>query len=431
MRKDGTRVPILLGAATLGDPGSEEWVCFVVDLTDRDRAVVELRAARAQAEAANRAKDEFLAVLSHEMRAPLHAIFGWLSILKIGLAQGWDVTRAIETVERNAGLQAQLVNDLLDVSRIVSGKLVLTEQPVELTAVVRTVVENAGPAAATKGIALACEMATLPICVVVGDEARLFQVLSNLLNNAIKFTPSGGNIRVTLASDAGEATIQVRDTGSGIAPAFLAHIFERFRQADATNTRAHGGLGIGLYLVKTLMELHKGTVSVSSEGPGKGATFTVRLPLQSVAQPPQSTRVALDEGNSTLLAGTTVVLVDDELDCREAIGLLLRARGADVHICGSADEARTVLERVRPDVIVSDIGMPGEDGYAFIRSVRARGEVQIPAVALTGFASQQDVEEATRAGFDAHLGKPVRTDVLVAKLRELVDRVDSSPSPVA
>jgi PAS domain S-box-containing protein len=422
VRKDGTLVPILLGAATLGDPHAEEWVCFIVDLTDRNRSVAELRAARAQAEAANRAKDEFLSVLSHELRTPLHAVFGWLSILKIGLARGNDVSRAIETLERNAALQAQLVNDLLDVSRIVAGNLVLAEEPVELTAVVHAVVESARPAAAAKGVALACEIEPSS-CVVRGEQVRLSQALGNLLNNAVKFTPSGGEISVTLASDTDEATIRIRDTGIGIAPEFLAHVFDRFRQADATNTRAHGGLGIGLYLVKTLVELHRGGVDVSSEGGGKGTTFTVRLPLQAVAEAPRAAATPPREQRSRQLAGVTVVLVDDEHDCRETIGVLLRSRGAAVHTCESAEDARRALDRVRPDVIVSDIGMPGENGYAFIRSVRARDEDRIPAIALTGFASRQDAEEAMRAGFDEHLAKPVHIEVLVAKLRDMVGLV--------
>lgn len=428
IRKDGEPIWLQIDINFLKDAqgGVLRSIAVVRDVTanraaaaERDRGVAELRAARAQAEAANQAKDEFLSVLSHELRAPLHAIFGWLSILKIGLAQGRDVSRAIATVERNLGLQAQLVNDLLDISRIVSGKLVLVEQPVELTAIVRAAVENASPAAAAKGVALTCD--TPPsACVVVGEQARLTQVLGNLLSNGIKFTPEGGEIHVTLASAGGEVTIQIRDTGIGVAPEFSAHVFDRFRQADATNTRAHGGLGIGLYLVKTLVELHKGQVALHSEGPGKGTTVAVRLPLQAPAEAPRSAAVELRAQKAGQLAGINVLLVDDEADARDALGVLLRARGADVHPCESAAAARSALDRVRPDVIVSDIGMPGENGYAFIRSVRARADGQIPAVALTGFASRQDVEEAMRAGFDEHLAKPVRIDVLVATLRDMV-----------
>jgi hypothetical protein len=430
IRKDGTQIWLQIDISFLEDAegGVRRTIAVVRDVTanraaeaERDRGVAELRAARAQAEAANHAKDEFLSVLSHELRAPLHAIFGWLSILKIGLAQGRDVSRAIATVERNVGLQAQLVNDLLDVSRIVSGKLTLAEQAVELTTLVRAAVENASPAAEAKGVALACE--TAPSSgVVLGEQARLTQVLGNLLNNAIKFTPRGGEVHVTLTSVGGEVTIQIRDTGIGVTPGFLPHVFDRFRQADATSTRAHGGLGIGLYLVKTLVELHKGQIALHSDGTGKGTTVTVHLPVQSLAGAPRSAAVELRAQKTRLLAGIIVLLVDDEADCRDALGVLLRARGAEVHPCESAADATSALDRVRPDVIVSDIGMPGGNGYAFIRSVRARADGQIPAVALTGFASRQDVEEAMRAGFDEHLAKPVRIDVLVARLRDMVGR---------
>lgn len=442
IRKDGTRIWLQVDISFLGDAkgGVLRTISVARDVTadraaaaERERMLAELRAARAQAEAANTAKDEFLSVLSHELRAPLHAIFGWLSILKIGLAEGRDVSRAIATAERNVGLQAQLVNDLLDVSRIVSGKLILAEQPVDLTTIVRAAVENASPAAAAKGVELTCETAS-SVGVVLGEQARLTQVLGNLLNNAIKFTPKGGEVHVTLTSAGGEATIQVGDTGSGVSPEFLAHIFDRFRLADATNTRAHGGLGIGLYLVKTLVELHKGQIAVNSEGAGKGTTVTVRLPLQALAEALRSAPVALHAQKARQLAGAVVLLVDDEADCRDALGVLLRARGAEVHACESAADARSALDRVRPDVIVSDIGMPDENGYAFIRSVRARADGTIPALALTGFASRQDVEEAMDAGFDEHLAKPVRIDVLVARLRDMVGLgrgVSATPGPGA
>ncbi len=421
VRKDGTRVPILVGSASLGRSGADEWVCFVLDLTERDRALAAQRAALAEAEAANRAKDEFLAVLSHEMRSPLHALLGWLTILRQGLAQGKEVSRALETVQRNAELQAQLVNDLLDASRIVSDKLMIAREPVDLGSVVRTAVDNARPAAEARGVTITATVAELG-SFVVGEEQRLVQVLGNLLANAVKFTPSGGRVTVTLANTAGEATLQVKDTGAGIAPEFLAHVFDRFRQADATTTRTHGGLGLGLYLVKTLVELHGGGIGVSSEGRGKGATFTVRLPLQA-AVPALSLAPAppIEEAHDEL-AGVSVVLVEDDPDSREALRLVLEHSGAEVHACASAAEARRVLERVRADVLVSDVGMPDETGYAFLRSVRARGGPHLPAVALTGFASRQDAEEAARAGFDEHLAKPVPAGTLVAKLRELARR---------
>jgi signal transduction histidine kinase len=365
--------------------------------------------ARAEAEGANRAKDEFLAVLSHELRSPLHAMVGWLSILKKGMAAGRNVDRAVQTIERNVRLQGQLVNDLLDVSRIVSRKLAIEEEPVDLTMNVHNVVETARPAAEAKGVALECSATELP-GPVLGDEQRLLQMVLNLVNNAVKFTPSGGQVAVTLTCAAGEASLVVADTGEGIAPDFLPHVFDQFRQADATITRRHGGLGIGLAIAKTLAELHGGRIEARSEGLGAGATFTVHIPLRAAVRAlPEAMGVAA--GAQSALQGRTVLVLEDDPDGRDALCLALEQTGAQVHGCASADEARRLLQALSPDVIVSD---------EFVRWVRARAGDYVPAVAITGLASAQDREEAARAGFDAHLAKPVNLDQLIAKLQDLM-----------
>ena len=399
---------------------------------ERERALGALRAARIEAERANLAKDEFLAVLSHELRSPLHAQLGWLSILKKSLAGGRSVDRALETIERNVHLQARLVNDLLDVSRIVFDKLVIEHEPVDLAMVVRSTVEDARPAAEAKGIALGCSLAPLANAV-VGDEKRLRQMVGNLLANAVKFTPSGGQVTVTLgtrerddASLAAHRTVailSVGDTGAGISPDLLPHVFDRFRLADTKSTRSHGGLGLGLTIVKTLTQLHGGRIEATSEGVGRGAKFTLRLPLgPALAEPSASSSDAHPQPGE--LAGVTALLVEDDPDGREALRLALELAGARVQACGSPAEARLVMAAASPDVLISDIGMPGEDGHAFLRWVRAQGSY-VPAVAITGFASKQDREEAIVAGFDEHIPKPVDTDALVLKLRDMVRRSGS------
>lgn len=418
IRKDGTRVPILLGAALL-QRSPFEWVSFVVDLTERHATLGELRAAQEQAESANRAKDEFLAVLSHELRSPLHAMSGWLSILKKSLATGRSVDRAVEIIERNVRLQSQIVNDLIDVSRIVTGKLTIAEEAVDLALIIQTAVETARLSAEPKGVDLVSSIATLP-GPVLGDEQRLLQMTLNVVRNAVKFTPSGGRVTVTLVSAGGEAVLTVADTGIGIARDFLPDVFDQFRLADATTTRKHGGLGIGLAIAKTLAELHGGRIEAASEGPDRGATFTLRIPLRPAASALPDELAVLDEPSG--LDGLMVLLLEDDPDGREALCLALQHTGAHVQGYGSAEEARRAMEIIVPDVIISDVGMPGESGYAFMRWVRARSGNYVPAIALTGFASAQDRDEAARAGFDAHLAKPVSADDLIAKLQDLLRR---------
>ena len=388
---------------------------------ERERALETLRAARIEAERANLAKDEFLAVLSHELRTPLHAVLGWLSILKKGLAAGRNVDRAMETLERNVQLQARLVNDLLDVSRIVFDKLGIEHEPVDLAMVVRGAVEDARPVAEAKGVALLLSMAP-PSNAVIGDEKRLRQMVGNLLNNAVKFTPSGGRVTVTLeAHEDDEAVVSIADTGDGISPELLPHVFDRFHLADATRTRQHGGLGLGLTIVKNLTRLHGGRVEATSEGTRKGARFSLHLPLGpalSDAPAPSSDVHPVSSSTPVLgdLAGVTALLVEDDPDGREALRLALEQAGAQVHACASPADARSALERIVPDIVLSDIGMPGESGHAFLRWVRARGDTT-PAVAVSGFASREDREEALASGFDAHASKPIDTDALVLTLR--------------
>ncbi|MFT3765757.1 MAG: CHASE3 domain-containing protein [Minicystis sp.] len=430
--KDGREVPIDDSAAPIrGADGELLGVVLVFrDITERKRAELEsARLARAEieqaeAEAANRSKDEFLAVLSHELRSPLHAMLGWMSILKKGLSTGRSVDRAVETIERNIHLQTQIVNNLLDVSRIISGKLELEEEPLDLAVVVHATVESARPSAEAKGIALVTQVGPLSGGV-VGDAKRLGQVVGNLVTNAVKFTPRGGRVAVTLADDGGEARVEVVDTGIGITPEFLPHVFNRFRQADGTSTRRHGGLGLGLSIVKTLVELHEGRVEARSEGDGKGARFIVRLPLRAatVAPPPPAAEPA---DHSAELEGMTVVLVEDDADGREALRLALEQSGAAVHACASVPEARDVLTRVHPDILVSDVGMPGENGYDLVKLVRARAGSYLPSIAITGFVSAQDRAEALRSGFDEHVAKPVNADALIAKMRRVVRRSRTS-----
>jgi len=300
-------------------------------------------------------------------------------------------------------------------------------EPVYLAVVVHTTVDNARPAAEAMGVELSCSVSPPPGRV-LGDEKRLHQMVSNILANAVKFTPPGGRVSVALVTRGSEATIQIADTGDGIAPDFLPSVFDRFRQANASSTRTHGGLGLGLAIVKRLAELHGGRVDARSEGIGRGATFTVRVPLRlAPPEPPPPPAEAYDgEGE---LAGITLLLLEDDPDGREALRIALEQTGAQVHAGGSAAEGRQIMDEVSPDVIVSDIGMPGENGYEFLRTVRARSAAHIPAIAITGFASKQDREEAVRSGFDEHVAKPVNVDVLLGKLRDMVRRSGVGRAP--
>jgi signal transduction histidine kinase len=374
------------------------------------------------AQEANRAKDEFLATLSHELRTPLHAMLGWTGMLRRGTMDSAERNRAIEVIERNTRLQAQLIEDLLDVSRIVTGKLRLDVRPLDLPPVIEAALDSVRVAAAAKAIRI--ETALDPdVGPVSGDADRLQQVVWNLCSNAIKFTPREGRVSVRLDAAGDHARIQVSDTGTGISPAFLPHLFERFRQADSTATRAHGGLGIGLALVRHLVELHGGRVRAESAGEGQGATFTVELPLLATMATPAALRAERTPATDGLpaLDGVRVLVVDDELDARELVTAVLERCGAVVELAASAAEAEAALERSAPDVIVSDVGLPGEDGYALVRKLRALdGErAGIPAIALTAYAHPADRTRALLAGFQMHLAKPIEPEELAAVVANL------------
>ena len=374
------------------------------------------KAAREEAQAANRAKDEFLAMLSHELRTPLNAILGWARMLAAGTLDPAKSLKAIRTIERNAQAQAKLIEDLLDISRIATGKLQLEFAPVDLAVLVESVVESFRPNAGAKAITLASEWGDA--CRVMADAPRIQQVVSNLLSNAIKFTPSGGTVTVGLRVVGEAAVLSVRDTGIGLDPAFLPHAFERFRQADTGPTREHGGLGLGLAIVRHLVRLHGGDVTVASDGHNCGATFTVSLPvLEGASSPSLSPPAAMPS-----LARIHVVCVDDDADALGLMEAVLTGLGARVTCARSVAEALSALHREAPDLLISDIAMPEADGYALIRAVRASPIAAIrdlPAAAVTAYATAADRSRAVLAGFQSHLPKPVEPHELAALVATL------------
>jgi PAS domain S-box-containing protein len=410
------------------------------DLTDRKQAEEERlklareQVARAEAEAANRAKDEFLATVSHELRTPLNAIVGWGRMIRDSKLDDKGLTHALDIIERNAKLQAQLIDDLLDVSRIISGKLRLTVMPVELPPVIEAALDVIRPAAEAKNIRLQV-MLDSNAGLVSGDPDRLQQVIWNLLSNAVKFTGKGGRVQVTLEQVDSHVLITVSDTGKGIAPEFLPYVFDRFRQADSSITRLHGGLGLGLAIVRQLVDLHGGSVQAQSPGVGQGATLSLQLPVIIAhgsgrfalnAEEANASGAALQGGfgSSPSLEGLNVLVVDDEPDARDLMTAILEERKAKVTTVASAAEAYETIEWLRPDVIISDIGMPGEDGYSLIRNVRLREardrQGWRPAIALTAHARVEDRMRALSAGYQAHVAKPVEPAELVAVIASLV-----------
>jgi PAS domain S-box-containing protein len=381
--------------------------------------------ARQAAEAANRAKDEFLATLSHELRTPLSPILGWVRLLRSGDLDQAATARGLEVIERNVRAQTQLIEDLLDVSRIITGKLRLEVRPMDLVAVVEAGIEAVRPAADAKGIRIESRLDPMASAI-VGDPDRLQQVVWNLVSNAVKFTPKEGRVEVDLTRLDAHARLRVKDTGKGIPPAFLPHVFDRLRQADSTSTRAHGGLGIGLAIVRHLVELHGGTVAAESAGDGKGAVLTVELPVSAASgtQRLAPDSAAAQEG-AVRLDGVRVMVVDDEADTRDLLSFSLRNYGAEVTALGSASEALAAIQRAKPDVLVSDIGLPGDDGYALIRKVRALDEERggrVPAAALTAYAKDEDRHRAIAAGFQAHVPKPVELAELANVVASLAGR---------
>jgi PAS domain S-box-containing protein len=438
LRKDGSVVDVSLTVSPIVNVQGQAIGTSRIarDITERKRAEEEIRAAyerestaRAEAEEANRLRDEFLASLSHELRSPLNSILGWASMLMDKRLDEEGTAHALKVIYRNARAQNQLIGDLLDVSRIIMGKLRLDVIVVDLVPIINAAIDVVHPAADAKEIKLisALDPAAGPMS---GDADRLQQVVWNLLSNAVKFTPAGGQVLVRLERADADVKLTVSDTGVGIEPEFLPFVFDRFRQSGSDTTRAHGGLGLGLAIVRHLVELHGGTVSAASRGRGQGATFTVTFPqaagrkgrgrLAVAGEIPQSHAPSPDR-----LRDLRVLVVEDDPDARDLLEMMLTSHGAEVRACPSADEALRILDEWRPDVLVSDIGMPEEDGYSLMREVRARGPERggfIPAIALTAFARSEDAKQAYMAGYQAHVVKPVEPVELVMVVASLVGR---------
>jgi signal transduction histidine kinase/CheY-like chemotaxis protein len=374
---------------------------------------------------ASRLKDEFLATLSHELRTPLNAILGWTRLLRTGALPAGERDRALEKVERNAHAQARLVEDLLEVSRIASGKLRLELRPVDLAAIIHAAVESIRPAAEARRLTLETTGLDRPLPS-VGDPDRLQQVIWNLLSNAVKFTPAGGHVWVTLSRHGGSDTLTVRDTGVGIDPAFVANAFDTFRQADASSTRQHGGLGLGLSIARRLVELHGGTIDAVSEGAGRGSTFTVQLPARTPAAAAGPAHGGVPRrhpaGSEPPLSSITTLVVDDEPDSLELLVSVLERAGARVLRAASADEALRLAVSGRPHVLISDIAMPGADGYTLMEQIRATLGAAAPQVtiALSAYAGAKDRERSAAAGFQRHLAKPLDPLTLVETVTEML-----------
>ena len=402
-------------------------VCTVADITIRKRAEEEdarllarERLARSEAEAANRSKDEFLAVLSHELRTPLTAILGWVRTLRLRQPDAEALAHGLEVIERNTRMQAQLIEDLLDVSRIVAGKIVLDRRPVPIATIVEAALEGVRTTADSYGVALNLHMEASGLRV-EGDPARLQQVVTNLLSNGIKFTPSGGRVDLHVERQADNAVITVRDTGRGIPAEFLPFIFDRFRQADGGITRAKGGLGLGLAIVRHLVALHAGTVTAESDGDHRGATFRVSLPALSEASTAAPT--VAPKSSTSRLDGCWILVVEDDTDTREVVAMVLAEAGAGVKTVSTVSGAESALSAAPWDVLVSDLGMPDGNGYELIRRIRRHPTLaRLPAVALSAHAMDNDARLSIDAGFDVHLPKPVEPEDLVRVVASLARR---------
>jgi PAS domain S-box-containing protein len=384
-----------------------------------------------EAQVSSRLKDEFLATISHELRTPLTAILGWAHILRTGQA-GDGATKALETIERNARTQAQLIDDLLDVSRIITGKLRLDVRPIDPNYFIESAIEAVRPAAEAKGVRVE-KIIDTGLFSVAGDPVRLQQVVWNLLSNAIKFTPRGGRVQIKLERVNSHIEIAVSDSGTGIAPEFLPYVFDRFRQADQRTTRRHGGLGLGLAIVRHIVELHGGSVQAESPGEGQGSIFTVLLPVAPVYRTEDADERVHPAARDMLpsydcperLDGLKVLVVDDEVDTRELLRVAIGQCGAEVRVAGSVQEALEAIEQESPDLLISDIGMPGQDGYDLIRRIRslpAESGGRIPAIALTAYARVEDRLQALRAGYQMHVTKPVEMAELITVAASLVQR---------
>ena len=427
-------------AFRFSEPEQKRVAVLFTDITARKRGEDAIREAHAKAEETNRMKDEFMAVLSHELRTPLNAILGWANILRLNELDSATQMQGLETIERNARAQSALINDLLDVSRILTGKMRLELRPLVLCEVLEGAINTVTPAMNAKGIELERDI-DHGAGQISGDANRLSQVFWNVLSNAIKFTPTGGRIWVSLQCVDEQIQVQIRDNGAGIAPEFLSMMFERFRQADASSTRAFGGLGIGLALVRHLVESHGGTVRAQSEGAGRGATFTLSFPLKNVqsttsisvpapevlvsAPTIETNRKPKSGAKLSLLAGLRVLVVDDEADARQLVKLSLEQHGVTVEFAEDAASAFALVEANSFDVLLSDIAMPAEDGHSLVRRIRAREETSggfLPAIALTAYANPADRVNALMAGFQVHLAKPVDPLELAATVASLKAR---------
>jgi PAS domain S-box-containing protein len=387
---------------------------------DNARLYEEERSARNEAEAANRAKDEFLTMLSHELRTPLTPIIGWLHMMQRGVLPPTDFTRGLSVLERNSQAMKRLINDLLDMSAILTGKLRMEERPVPLGAVVREAVDTVRPQAAERDIQLALSFQDWQEPIVLGDRTRLIQIFWNLLSNAVKFSRNGAEINIFCEAGPDEAVVSIKDFGEGIPPEFLPHVFERFRQADASKTRSHGGLGLGLALVKNFVEGHHGAIEVASGGADHGSTFTVRLPLHSITMPPPADDAA-DLKTYPDLQSARLLIVEDQEDTLEMMKAALGASGYQITSCSSAASALELARAQEFDLIISDIGMPQMDGNELMRKLRRNPRLQgTPAIAVSGYAAKKDTDAALASGFSAHLAKPIDPDRLAALVRQLL-----------
>ena len=443
----GEPIDVLMNVFSVRHARTNEILCYATvmrDITDRKRIEREReqlldreQGLRRQAEAAGRIKDEFLATVSHELRTPLNSILGWASMLRAGQLQKPIVPRAIEAIERNARLQAQLIEDLLDVSRIISGKLPLNMKSVDVGPIVRSAVDSIRPAAHAKQIRLQV-IVDYNAGTVAADEGRLQQIIWNLLSNSVKFTPSGGSVELSVGRAESGVCISVSDTGQGIKREFLPFVFDRFQQEDPSITRIHGGLGLGLAIARHLVELHGGTIAASSEGEGRGATFTVSLPSvseasHSIGYRPGSNGAAAQTTNQAVmpdLSGITVLAIDDAEDTRQLLQHLVSQCGADIITASSANEGLQVMTADSPDIIICDIGMPEEDGYSFIRKARTLWQpnsTTIPAIALTGYVRVEDRMRALEAGYQMFVPKPVEPSELLRIVATLVGRTTEKP----
>jgi signal transduction histidine kinase len=442
VRSDGKVIRLLEYAVPLFDAEGRPRgaVGAFVDISERreqeqrqQRVIDAERFARSEAERLGRMKDEFLLTLSHELRTPLNAVLGWGHALRAQLEQGTPpepglLRQALEAIERNARAQARLIDDLLDMSGIISGKVRLEPAPLHLPDILLSALESVRPAAEARGVALQPLAIGYPARV-SGDPARLQQVFWNLLTNAVKFTPAGGTVEVVLERAGAHAEVSVVDTGQGIPPEYLGEVFERFRQLDASTARRHGGLGLGLSIARSLVEMHGGSVRVRSAGAGQGATFTVVLPLSKAdaldVAAPGATQDADAAAGATDLRGVKVLLIDDQVDALALLAHVLRERGAATIPCASAQQALAQLSQAAPDVVISDIGMPDMDGYDFMRAMRALPDerARIPAIALTAYARAEDRDLALAVGYQLHLAKPVAAEALIAAVGRLMLRI--------